>query len=99
MCSDLPEPDANANEIDVERILEEVKHVPSALREELIDQVIQTVGEAHLATVTPTRQKVREANEKFAQKKLDGFLVSHFFFKFRSLELLIPSLFVALQHY
>jgi len=59
MCADLPEADANANEIDVERILEEVKHVPSALRQELIDQVVQTVGEAHLSTVTPTKEKVR----------------------------------------
>ncbi|KAL4226753.1 hypothetical protein ACF0H5_014733 [Mactra antiquata] len=74
MPADLLEPDANANEIDVERILEEVKHVPSELRKELIDTVLQTVGEAHLATVTPTRQKVEEAHEKFAKKMSEGFL-------------------------
>lgn len=75
MLENLPEPDDNANEIDIERIMEEVKHVPSALRQQLIDQVIQTVSEAHLATVTPTWQKVAEANERFEQKMADGSLV------------------------
>lgn len=74
MLENLPEPDDNANEIDIERIMEEVKHVPSALRQQLIDQVIQTVSEAHLATVTPTRQKVAEANERFEQKMSHGSL-------------------------
>ncbi|XP_053377081.1 uncharacterized protein LOC123529961 isoform X2 [Mercenaria mercenaria] len=72
MVEQLPEPDDNANEIDIERIMEEVKHVPSSLRQQLIDQVIQTVSEAHMATVTPTRQKVAEADEKFAKKVLEG---------------------------
>lgn len=63
-----PDADDNANEIDVERILEEVKQVPSALRQELIEQVITTVGEAHFATVKPTYKTVAEANARFLQK-------------------------------
>ena len=73
----LPEPDANANEIDVERILEEVKQVPSELRQRLIDQVVETVTAAHMETVTPTKQRVQEANDRIAQKKMEGPLVSH----------------------
>lgn len=69
MMANLPEQDDNANEIDVERIMEEVKHVPSALRQDLIDQVIATVSEAHLATVTPTVRKVAEADERFLKWK------------------------------
>jgi len=70
------EPDANANEIDVERIMEEVKQVPSALRQQLIDQVIESVSKAHLETVTPTRAKVAIAEEIYMQKMKEGPLVS-----------------------
>ncbi|KAH3848493.1 thyroid hormone receptor alpha-like [Dreissena polymorpha] len=66
--------DANANEIDVERILEEVKQVPSLLRQQLINLVVDTVGVAHLETVTPTRKKVAEANEKFLMKVRSGMM-------------------------
>ncbi|XP_060576196.1 ecdysone-induced protein 75B-like isoform X2 [Ruditapes philippinarum] len=72
MMEHLPEPDDNANEIDIERIMEEVKQVPSELRQQLIDQVIQTVSEAHLTTVTPTRAKVAEADRNFAEKITRG---------------------------
>lgn len=68
MMSNMSQPDDNANEIDIERIMEEVKQVPSALRQELMTQVITTVGDAHLATVVPTHKKVAEANERFAKK-------------------------------
>lgn len=68
--------DANGNEIDVERILEMVKQVPSALRQQLIDHVITSVSEAHLTTVTPTVKKVAEAEERIAKKKLEGKFVS-----------------------
>lgn len=75
------EPDDNANEIDVERLLEEAKHVPSELRQKLIDHVLETVAAAHMDTVTPTRQKVKEANERLANMhKADGPLVSAIFF-------------------
>lgn len=69
------EPDDNANEIDVERIMEEVKQVPSDMRQRLIDEVIETVTQAHLETVTPTHQKVQEANERFMKKQMEGHLV------------------------
>lgn len=74
----FPDPDenANANEIDVDRILEEVKQVPSLLRQQLINLVVDTVGVAHLETVTPTRKKVAEANEKFMTKIRTGMMVS-----------------------
>ncbi|XP_052284601.1 uncharacterized protein LOC127881013 isoform X3 [Dreissena polymorpha] len=74
MAMHFPEPDDNANEIDVLRILEEVKQVPSALRQQLIDQVVETVGIAHLETVTPTRRKVAEANQKFMMKMQSGLM-------------------------
>lgn len=76
MAMHFPEPDDNANEVDVVRILEEVKQVPSALRQQLINQVVDTVGIAHLETVTPTRKKVAEANEKFMMKIRSGMMVS-----------------------
>lgn len=73
---DLPEPDPNANFIDVDRILEEVKQVPSDLRSQLIEQVIETVGDAHLNTVRPTYASVAEANKRLEKMKADGELVS-----------------------
>ena len=76
MPMDLPEPDPNANFIDVDRILEEVKQVPSDLRGQLIEQVIETVGEAHMLTVRPTYASVAEANARLEQMKADGELVS-----------------------
>ena len=76
---DLPEPDPNANFIDIDRILEEVKQVPSDLRSQLIEQVIETVGDAHMATVRPTYQSVAEANARLEKMKADGELVSRSF--------------------
>ena len=73
---DLPEPDPNANFIDLDRILEEVKQVPSDLRSQLIEQVIETVGDAHLNTVRPTYASVAEANKRLEKMKADGELVS-----------------------
>lgn len=73
----MPGPDDNANEIDVERILEEVKQVPTDLRRKLIEQVIETTTQAHMDTVTPTREKVRDANEKWSRKQMEGPIVSH----------------------
>ena len=76
MPMDLPEPDPNANFIDVDRILEEVRQVPSELRGQLIEQVINTVGEAHMATVRPTYASVAEANVRLEKMKADGEMVS-----------------------
>ncbi|XP_052779757.1 retinoic acid receptor gamma-like isoform X2 [Mya arenaria] len=70
----FPEPDPNANEINVERILEEVKQVPSALRQQLIETVIDQVSKAHMETVTPTREKVAEAEESFRRKMIEGLI-------------------------
>lgn len=72
MAKLMPDADDNANQIDVERILETVKQVPSALRQQLIDHVIDTIGQAHMETVTPTREKVAEANKNFARKMAEG---------------------------
>ena len=82
MSVKTPEGDDNANEIDVERIMEEVKQVPSQLREQLIQQVIITVGDAHMATVRPTYERVAEANERFVQKIQDHGMVSYVYVLF-----------------
>ena len=88
MPMDLPEPDPNANFIDVDRILEEVKQVPSDLRSQLIEQVLETVSEAHMATVRPTYKTVAEANARLERMKADGELVSNFLSIFRFCSLL-----------
>ncbi|KAK3587111.1 hypothetical protein CHS0354_023564 [Potamilus streckersoni] len=66
------EPDPNANVIDVDRILEEVKQVPSEMRKKLMDQVMENVIEAHFQTCKPTYQAVADANQRIEIMKANN---------------------------
>jgi hypothetical protein len=71
-------PDNDVEEIietDPSRMLEEVRQGPSDVRRALIEQVTESVVEAHFQTCNPTYQNVAEANERFAEKMAAGDLV------------------------
>ncbi|KAK3101181.1 hypothetical protein FSP39_001572 [Pinctada imbricata] len=58
--------------IDAQKILEDVRQPPSEVRRTLIDQVTESVVEAHFSTCNPTYQNVAEANERFQEKMEKG---------------------------
>lgn len=62
-------------ETDPSKLLEEVRQGPSDVRRALIEQVTESVVEAHFQTCNPTYQNVAEANERFAEKMAAGDLV------------------------
>ena len=56
-------PDSNANVQDTERLLQEVKQTPAAMRNQLLSQVTETVITAHMATCINTYANVAAANK------------------------------------
>ena len=62
--------------IDAVKILDDVKQIPSEIRRTLIDQVTESVVEAHFSTCNPTYQNVSEANERLQLKIDNGEMVS-----------------------
>lgn len=63
-------------ETDATKLLEEVRQGPTDVRRALIEQVTESVVEAHFQTCNPTYQNVAEANDRFAEKMASGDLVS-----------------------
>ncbi|XP_062620130.1 ecdysone-induced protein 78C-like [Saccostrea cucullata] len=59
-------------ETDATKLLEEVRLGPSDVRRALIEQVTESVVEAHFQTCNPTYQNVAEANDRFAEKMASG---------------------------
>lgn len=81
-------PDSNANvdntdsmftPVDITKILEQARQMPSDFRKSLIDQVTESVVEAHFQTCKPTYQAVQEANERMMEKQMRNLLVSSSF--------------------
>ncbi|KAJ8301563.1 hypothetical protein KUTeg_020550 [Tegillarca granosa] len=81
-------PDSNANvdntdvlftPVDITNILEQARQAPSDFRKSLIDQVTESVVEAHFQTCKPTYQAVHEANERMLEKQMRNILVSKIF--------------------
>lgn len=76
-------PDSNANvdntdsmftPVDITKILEQARQMPSDFRKSLIDQVTESVVEAHFQTCKPTYQAVQEANERMMEKQMRNLL-------------------------
>ena len=62
-------------EMNPAKLLDEVRQGPSDVRRALIEQVTESVVEAHFQTCNPTYQNVAEANDRFAEKMASGDMV------------------------
>ncbi|KAL5013634.1 hypothetical protein ScPMuIL_007904 [Solemya velum] len=62
-------PDPNANEINIDQILEEVQQIISDTRRQLIEQVTESAISAHFQTCKPTYQAVSEASQRIEELK------------------------------
>nr|XP_034306943.1 retinoic acid receptor gamma-like isoform X1 [Crassostrea gigas] len=70
LCLDIDEEEIV--ETDATKLLEEVRQGPTDVRRALIEQVTESVVEAHFQTCNPTYQNVAEANDRFAEKMASG---------------------------
>lgn len=87
-------PDPNANEINIDQILEEVQQSVSDTRKQLIDQVTESAISAHFQTCKPTYQSVTEASQKIEEMKANMVMVSSIHF----LAFLSINIFLLLSH-
>ena len=63
--SNSPYPDSVPSPLNLDTLLDEARQPPTPDRKELIDQVVDTVIEAHMNTCNYTTEKVKAGIEKF----------------------------------